>query len=244
MRLPTRHLAPLTLLLASSLFAADAPPTTAPTIPPLSGKLGAPIQLFNGKDLDGWTWVTNPPTDGSEPLPLSAHWSVVDGAIHLKDKSGIPHFAPGYLREDTSYTNFVLTLEQRHLTKGGGGILIGITGPDKVWPKTFQIQGQSGRVGDFVNQGNFKMTADPAKTKTAKNGDIQTAMIGPNSEKPLGVWDKIEITVDNGTLWVKVNGVLQNLATNAEPLPGTIGFQAEGASQEFRNIELRPIEPK
>lgn len=58
----------------------------------------------------------------------------------------------------------------------------------------------------------------------------------------MGEWDTVETTVDNGTITVKVNGILQNTATNVEPLSGTIGLQCEGSEMEFRKLELRPIE--
>ena len=36
----------------------------------------------------------------------------------------------GYLRTETSFKNYVLTVEQRHVSKGNGGVLIAITGED------------------------------------------------------------------------------------------------------------------
>src|SRR5208337_2887671 len=155
-------LLPLTLLLCAQ--------TTTPA--PLSGKLGTPIQLFTGT-LDGWTWVPTLPTNGAPPLKLEDVWSVKDGVLHVNGKAQTKNFAPGYLRQRKSFTNYVLTVEQRHLSKGNGGILIGITGPDTVWPRTLQVQGQFGDVGDFINQGDFKMTVPPDRT-TKRKTDILT----------------------------------------------------------------------
>ena len=208
-----------------------------PAVPPLSGKLGEPVQLFSGKDLSGWKWVAKPTTSPSATTAnMKDVWSVKDGM--LIDK-GRPQ---GYIRTEAAYKNYVLTVEQRHVTKGNGGILIGITGEDKVWPHCVEVQGQSGAEGEFWNQGHLKMTFDPARKDPNDKTDRHVLRIGPKSESPIGEWDTIEITNDHGNLVVKVNGQLQNIATEIEDLSGSIGLQAENGAMEFRKIELRPIE--
>jgi hypothetical protein len=213
------------------------PPTTAPSAPQISGKLGKPIQLFNGKDLDGWFWFAKPSQDATAaPAEMGDVWSVHDGILH---DAGKP---TGYLRTTKDLpANFILVVEQRHPNKGNGGVLIGITGEDKVWPRCVEVQGQSGQVGDFFNQGQLKMTVDPKREDPKKPGR-HFLKIADSSEKPLGEWDTIEITAENGKLWVKVNGVFQNLATDTEALSGKIGLQAEGGEMEFRKMEVTPIE--
>ncbi|MGN6371025.1 MAG: 3-keto-disaccharide hydrolase [Phycisphaerae bacterium] len=241
MRLPIRCLA-FTALVASAL-AADAPtPSTQwTTAPQLSGKLGASVQLFNGKDIDNWTYVPNKPKEGGEVFPKEEAWTVKDGVLHSAGKE-TKGFNTSYLRENTPYTNYVLTVEQRHVTKGGGGILVAIQGEDKVWPKNLQIQGSVGGVGDFVDQYGIKMTPDPSRTKV-RGTDVVTAKITKKPvEKPMGEWDTVQVFVDHGNVWVTVNGELENVATNSEPLTGYIGFQAEGAQMEFRKVEIQPIE--
>jgi hypothetical protein len=226
------------LLTAAAGFAGEA--ATAPAAPTVSGKLGDPVELFNGKDLTGWTYVPNAPKAGGALFPKETAWTVKDGVLHSAGKE-TAGFNTSYLRVNGIYTNYLLTVEQRHVTKGGGGILVGITGPDKVWPKNLQIQGTWGDVGDFIDQYGLKMTVDPARTKV-RGTDIVTKKMAPTSEAPLGQWYTVETFVDHGKAWVIVNGVLQNVATETEPLTGTIGFQAEGAQMEFRKVELRPIE--
>lgn len=224
----------LVLLLIAETAIAQAP-TTAPSVPPLSGKLGTPIQLFNGKDLTGWAGTD---ANGGK---MEDVWSVKDGAIHSERSAALN----SYIRTDKEFgPNYVLTVEQRHLKQGGGGILFGITGPDKIWPKTMQVQGTSGSVGDVVNQGEFKWTVDQSRFRSSA-ADSRVLKIGPASEKPLGEWNTVELTVDNGTVSVKVNGVLQNVATDMPDLTGRIGMQFEtGASMEFRKVQVTPIEKK
>lgn len=243
MRLPIRCLAFPALLVAT--FAADAPPTTAPypwtTPPQLSGKPGAPVQLFNGKDIDNWTYVPNTPKEGADPFPKEVAWTV-NGDVFRSAGKEAAGFNTSYLRFNTPYTNYILTVEQRHVTKGGGGILIAIQGSDKVWPKNLQIQGTYGDVGDFVAQFGIKVSCDPARTKV-RGADVVTKKITAKpAEKPLGSWDTVQVFVDHGNVWVTVNGVLENVGINTEPLTGYIGFQAEGSQMEFRKVEIQPIE--
>lgn len=208
-----------------------------PTVPPISGKLGEPVQLFNGKGLSGWKWVAKPTTNPSAPTAsIEDVWLVKDGVLIDKGKP------QGYIRTEAAYKNYVLTVEQRHVARGNGGILIGITGEDKIWPRCVEVQGQSGAEGEFWNQGHLKMTFDPARKDPKDKTDRHVLRIEPKSENQIGEWDTIEITNDHGNLVVKVNGQLQNVATGVEDLSGSIGLQAENGAMEFRKIELRSIE--
>ena len=221
---------PLALLLCGQTTAPTSPPVAAP----LSGKLGTPIQLFNGKDLTGWTWFQRPPKAGTTQ-PASAKledvWTVKDGVLH---DQGTPI---GYLRTDAEYTNYVLTVEQRHVKKGNGGILFAITGPDKVWPHCLECQGQTAEETDIRGVANFKLTSDPARTDTKR---IQHA--APAAEKPPGEWETVQMTVEHGHITITLNGTLENTATTPDSLNGKIGLQAEGGEMEFRKIQLTPIE--
>src|SRR5690242_15296210 len=119
------------LVFAASVRAFAQSPSTAPTVPPLSGHLGAPVQLFYGHDLNGWTWYPRPPrpntTDPTTPAKLEDVWSVRDGVVHCVGRP------IGYLRTDQSFGNhYRLVVEQRHVKKGNGGVLIAIT-KDRIW---------------------------------------------------------------------------------------------------------------
>lgn len=214
--------------------AADKTPASSASVPPLSGKLGTPIQLLNGKDLDGWVWFPKPAKPGTTApeTKIDDVWSVADGVLKSKGKP------TGYLRTEKEFKNFVLTVEERQLKKGNGGLLVGITGRDKVWPGV-EIQTQTGDAGDFWNHNLLKMNTDPERTK---NDGRRVVKMGPDSQKPVGEWDTMEVIVDNGNLIYKVNGQLQNVATNTESLAGKVGLQSEGAPMEFRKIEITPIE--
>ena len=69
----------------------------------------------------------------------------------------------------------------------------------------------------------------------------QTVKLHPSNEKPIGEWNQYEITLDGGNLELKVNGLVQNTATDMQVIPGYILLQAEGAEIEFRKVELKRL---
>ena len=231
------------VLLAGLAVIGAAPPANGPAVippvVPISGKLGTPVQLFNGKDLSGWRWYGPIATTKLEDV-----WSVKNGVLHC---TALPANATGYIDMDKEFKNFVLTVEYRHVTTGNGGTFICIHGTEKVFPDAIQIQGFFGKVGDLINQntGMTKLTTDPARTKASGKDVLITRLTPPAgqvAEKPLGQWNTLVITIDKGDLSVTNNGVLLNTASDISPDSGKVGFQAEGAEMEFRKVELTPIE--
>ncbi|MBI2823404.1 MAG: DUF1080 domain-containing protein [Planctomycetia bacterium] len=213
--------------LFATAFAVFAAMLAAP-VAAADDKPGEEIALFNGKDLAGWTYFLNDPNAKMEDV-----WTIADGVLICKGKP------IGYIRTKDDYTNYVLRLEWRFdPAKGAGnsGVLLRVVGPDKVWPKSIEAQLQSREAGDFWNIDMFPMKVDPARTK-GRN----TKKLKETNEKPLGEWNNYEITVDHGTITLKVNGEVQNVATECEEVPGKIGLQSEGAEIQFRNIRLTPI---
>jgi hypothetical protein len=171
------------------------------------------------------------PKPSTQPVALDSPWSVHDGLLHSDGKP------VGYLRNAIAYDNYVLTVEQRHIKKGNGGVLFAISGPDKVWPHCLEAQGQNGEEGDIRNIADFKLNMDPARVEPKR-----LRRLGPDSEKPPGEWETIQVIVDHGNLTVKLNAQVQNVATYTESLAGMIGLQAEGGEMEFRKVELTPID--
>ena len=152
----TARLLIVPLLAAALSGAAPAPSTSPAAAPAITGKLGAPVALFNGKDLTGWKWT------GSAPSKIEDVWTVKDGVLRSGTKP------TGYIATEKEYKNFVLTAEYRHITKLNGGIFVCISGEEKVWPNALQVQAKFGSVGDLINQnkGLKAMTTAPG-TKAA-----------------------------------------------------------------------------
>ena len=184
--------------------------------------------LFNGKNLKGWTAYLSDSSKKMEDV-----WSIRDGVLTCK---GQPM---GYIRTDKDYTSFVLTLEWRFDPgKGAGnsGVLMRLQTPDKVWPRSLEAQLNSRDAGDIWNIDEFRIKTAPERTDGR-----HTRKLEPSNEKPLGEWNEYEISLDKGTLTLKVNGLVQNVATDCEVIPGKIALQAEGAEIQFRNIRIREL---
>ena len=178
--------------------------------------------------LDGWS---EQPGDAA-PEDMRA-WSVREGTLICE---GQPI---GYLRTRERFTNYELELEWRfdpELGAGNSGVLLRVTGEDKVWPKSIEAQLHAGNAGDLWNIDTFGMAADPSRTSGRR-----TTRRAPSSEKPLGEWNHYRITMDRGRLEVAVNGVVQNTAAWCDEVPGYIALQSEGAPIQFRNVVLTPL---
>jgi hypothetical protein len=187
-------------------------------------------ELFNGKDLTGWTYHLDKPGVRMEDV-----WSVKDGTLACK---GQP---VGYLiTKKNDYENYVLTLEWRWPEKGGNnGALVHVTEPGAlgVWPKCLEVQLANGEAGDFWVIGTTIEIDKPAgriegrRHKNLSDGD----------EKPIGEWNEMEITCRGDEVLVKVNGKLVNHAINVSQTKGAIALQSEGTPIEFREIKLRKL---
>lgn len=193
----------------------------------LSAAMPGEIALFNGKNLDGWTYFL---TDNGT---MDQVWSVTDDGVLVCKGRPI-----GYLRTKEDFTNYVLKLEWRFdPEKGAGnsGVLLRMVGEDKVWPKSVEAQLHSENAGDFWCIDEFPMTTDESR----KNG--RNTKKTHYAERPIGEWNEYEILVDGGDITLKVNGEVLNRAWDVEEAPGRICLQSEGAEIHFRKIRLAPI---
>jgi hypothetical protein len=105
-----------------------------------------------------------------------------------------------------------------------------------MFPKSIEAQVMSGKMGDIYNFHKFSLKTDPKRTRGAG-----TRKIHDSNEKPIGQWDAYEITLNKGDLELRVNNLVQNIATECQEIPGKICLQSEGGPLEFRNIVLIPI---
>ena len=64
-----------------------------------------------------------------------------------------------------------------------------------------------------------------------------------SNEKPVGEWNRLEVTCEGNTIEIMVNGLLQNRGTEASVSEGNICLQSEGKDIEFRNVLLTPLTP-
>ncbi|HWA25202.1 MAG TPA: DUF1080 domain-containing protein [Lacunisphaera sp.] len=215
-----------------------------------------PVELFNGRDLSGWIVFVRP---GETPDP--ATWTVADGVLKCAGKP------TGYLRTAGRYKNYRLTVEWRwsgpdlppdaqgRPRSRNSGVLVHVSGPDAIWPKSIEAQLMQTNAGDIYDIGNVgfaELTAVRAKAVAEAGTDAEAVKRAqgqrrvprtqPSSEKPVGEWNTYEITCAGETVSLRVNGVEQNRATQVGATEGHIALQAEGAPIEFRNVKLTPLE--
>lgn len=190
------------------------------------------VKLFNGKNLEGWTWVGK-----TNDKKIDEVWSVTeDGVLVCKGKPN------GYIKTNGEYENYVLTLEWRWpkgKKPGNNGVLVHTTTPKALgsWPKSIEVQLYHGNAGDFWVIGT---TLQVPNVKDRKKGRRHLNLTD-DSEKPVGEWNKMEITCKGDEITVKVNGDLVNHATKLSQSKGAISLQSEGAEINFRNIVLTPL---
>ncbi len=187
----------------------------------LEGDYGRAVRLFNGENLEGWAYSSD---------NVEQAFVVEDGVLACKGRP------IGYVRTKKDYANYVVRMQMKHLAGGNSGVLLRVTGPDKVWPKSLEAQGMSGNMGDIFTIDGFKLTTDPARS-----GGRRTRKIHESNEKPMGRWNDFEIYINGGDLGIYVNRLLQNVAQDCEVVAGKIGLQSEGSPKAFRNIVLIPI---
>jgi hypothetical protein len=196
-----------------------------------SGKAIVPaahIDLFNGKDLTGWSFCMR---NNANP---SNTWSAADGLIKCTGKPN------GYIRTEQSYRDYKLTTEWRFVKIGpkadNGGILVHMQLPDKVWPPCIQCQGKHGNVGDL-----FLMAGAESKEHLGKDANTPLPKQGDYAEKPVGEWNTCVLICSGNSVKVYVNGRLMNETTECTISSGKIGFQSESAPFEVRKVYIEPL---
>jgi Domain of Unknown Function (DUF1080) len=186
------------------------------------------VELFNGQNLDGWTFCMK---NDSDPAKT---WSVRDGVIHC---TGQPY---GYARTTQMYADYKLTCIWRFVRVAphadNSGIFVHIQPGDKVWPKCIECQGLYQHQGDIYLQPGFGADGHPPGIKATL-----IPQIGPPNEFPAGEWDTNTIICNGSNLGLFVNGKAMNQLTGCTFTSGYIGIQAEGGDIEVRKLTLEPL---
>lgn len=216
------------LLILAALLGSSAALWAAPLVKDTNS-----IQLFNGRDLTGLHVFAETVSEGS-----AAPWKIEDGLLRCVSAGR------GYVRTTTAYSDYRLHAEWRWpAAPGNSGVMVHITGPDLIWPKGVECQLASGRAGDLA----FFSDARAREEIVSRNPTgVSTGRLARNAaagavEKPAGEWNTYDIVVAGDTIELSVNGVVVNRITSVMPSGGLIGFQAEGAPIDFRNLELTPL---
>lgn len=196
---------------------------------------GKTIQLFNGKDLSGWThYLWNSEMKSQDTTtPASAVWSVQDGILICQGKP------TGYIKTVEEFENYRLSVEWRWpegTERGNNGVLVHTSTPNALgqWPRSIEVQLAKGNAGDFWVIGTELEVPD---LETRRQGRRHLNLTD-NSEKPAGQWNRMEIECRGDEIKVWVNGDLVNHASKCNVTRGAICLQSEGALIHFRKVEL------
>lgn len=188
------------------------------------------VVLFDGGDLSAWTYYLQDSDAERDDV-----WSIRDGVLVCQ---GQPR---GYLKTEDAFSDYVLTLQWRWpegSDGGNSGVLLHMTGEDKIWPKSIESQLMAGNAGDFWVIGGTDVDVPNEEERRMGRRHLN---LTDDSEKPIGQWNTMTITCKGDEITVKVNGDLVNHATNATRTGGAICLQSEGAEIHFRNIVLERL---
>jgi hypothetical protein len=159
---------------------------------------------------------------------------IEDGEVRV---SGRPD---GYFATKEGYKNYVLTfewmyerpsdLESDAKFKGNSGVLLHIASPHKVWPKCIEAQLMNADAGHLI-------VVSGAKFQGKKDAAAQKRAI-----KPVGQWNRQEVTCRDGRITCKINGIEVSSGTGGTPDHGPIGWQSEGAPIRFRSLKIKALD--
>ena len=196
------------------------------------------VELFNGKDLTGWTAFSSKPDVKCEDV-----WTVRSGTIVCK---GEPI---GWLATEKAYTNYQFTAEWRWAPgqkPGNSGFFQRINGEPAALPRCVECQLKSGDAGDLMGFQGMTVVGDPAHAMAPKKFALGELTGGARktemAEKAAGEWNRAEITVQGDRITVCVNGRKINEVTGVPVLAGRIGLQSEGGEVHFRNVRIVPMD--
>jgi hypothetical protein len=205
------------------------------------------IQLFNGRDLSGWT--PDVPTKDTNPDAPDS-FIVRDGMLV---SLGTPR---GHLLTESSYRDYRLEVEYRFPGKPGNcGVLVHasrLRALERMFPQSIEVQMNHLHAGDFwCIQENIEVPDMEARRPRKEGqkyggseGDARRILnLTDNSEKPPAEWNVMVVEARGRTLKVWVNGDLVNEGFNSTADRGRIAIQAEGAEVEFRRVQIGPLPP-
>ena len=219
------------------------------------------IQLFNGRNFDGWTFFLE-----QKGYNAAGKGKIADFAI--VKPGGVIEINPQYhgaLMTRRDYLNYKLHAEFRWVdpkfARNNSGLFLRIRQPF-VWDmehgeqaRMYMVQIQPPNTGDLwvLGYSDSALKTDPARSfKPFGNLELGSGpfafsqmhrhLISKNAERPAGEWNSVDVTINGKNIQVWVNGELVNEGTNVVDLPGRIGLESEFGPIQFRNLRLTPIE--
>jgi len=201
------------------------------------GKTESTIELFNGKDLNGWE-----PVLADTSVPAESVWTIQDGVIVCK---GTPI---GFIYKGEAVSNFRLVVEYRWApgaNPGNSGLFSRINSSKQALPRCVEVQLKHGNAGDVLGLQGMKVSSGQERYFEVKKhelaGDISGVKKTQDKENSAGQWNRVEIVAGGDKYSVWMNGQLVNQVSGVEITAGPIGLQSEGGEIHFRKVTLTPM---
>ena len=193
-----------------------------PPIPPRpdlsKAKYGEPINIFNGKNLDGWRLIHPSHKNG---------WSAKDGVLVNRPEPGKKGY--GNLRTDAEFEDFNLKLDVLVPERSNSGIYL--RGMYEV-----QVLDSFGRKPDSHNMGGVYSRITPSQAVEKPHGVWQTMDITLLDQHVTVILNGVTI-IDNEPLLGCTGGALSPDPSR----PGPILLQGNHGGVEYKNIVLTPV---
>jgi len=195
------------------------------------------VSLFDGKTLQGWMALTS---SGHEVSADESAFSAGNGVIHCSGKG-----KDYWLATRRKYRHVVIEIEYSLPSGATSGVFLRAPDRDRPAYKGYEVQ----IIDDFGK--------DPTKHGSGSVYDVLTPM--RNMLKPVGQWNRIEITHRGSHVKVVLNGfkvIDADFNQLKEPIgkfdfpyaemprEGYIGVQNHGGELWFRNLRIRELKPR
>lgn len=183
------------------------------------------VELFNGKNLDGWQTV------GKES------WQAVDGVLACTGQGA------GWLSTDKEYANFELELEFWLPPAGNSGVFLRAPHEGDPAYTGMEIQVLDDTSEKYENLKPWQFTGSIYDVAAAEK----------HVTKPAGQWNKMRIVCQGPQVTVTLNGT-EVVNANVDDYPdkverhpglkrtkGYIGLQNHSSVVQYRNIRLKEL---
>ncbi len=231
-----------------------------------SGCATRSVHLFNGKDLTNFYTFLKDKGKNNDPGGV---FNVQKGVLHVSGAElgylgTNEEYASYHLVVEYRWGS--KTWPPREFKARDSGLLFHMQGEDKVWPQSIEFNIIEGGTGDVILVGGATMAFDEALRPRVTRPDglspdgtriLRSRVNWPGRspdwkdqlgfrgaadlEKPLGEWNRLDLTSSDGKFTYVVNGTTVLEARGAEPARGRILFQSEGAEIFVRRIDLTTL---
>lgn len=178
------------------------------------------FDLFNGKDLTGWTVMG------------VKGWTVENGYILGKTTVGASN---GWLMSEREFADYELELEYKITPGSNSGIFL------RAFPEG-DVSGKDFREIQLLDDDSPSFATQPAQNRTGSL--FGRVAPDPAPKAPADQWHRVRVRLQGQQLQLAINdiAVLTHTLTDIRP-SGRIGLQLYPTQVEFRGIRVRSLDP-